>query len=197
MTVVEEIKRALVLFICLSIITGILYPVFITGLAHLFFPWQAQGSLIFSQNKVIGSTQIGQYFSDERYFWGRPSATPIYPYNPMASGGSNLGPNHPNLILRVTNQMQILGIDSCPRIPIDLVTTSGSGLDPNISPEAALCQVSRVSKARQLSEDTILKLVQKNITSRTMGILGEPRVNVLSLNIALDQAETKDAKASN
>lgn len=193
---INEIKRAMVVFLCLSGLTGLLYPLCMTGLANVFFPWQAQGSLIYSQNKVIGSTQIGQFFSEDRYFWGRPSATSAYPYNPMASGGSNLGPSNPNLIERITQSIQNLTITSDP-IPVDLVTTSGSGLDPDISPEAALYQIPRVSKARHLSTDILVNLIQQNTSPRTLGIWGEPRVNVLALNLALDQVERKDAQASN
>lgn len=183
----REFRTAFLLFFLLSVSTGLFYPLCITWLAQTFFPWQAQGSLVVHHNQIIGSAKIGQFFTDAGYFWGRPSSTPGYPYDPMASAGSNLGPSNPILWSRVRKQVQTL-VKTNPStlIPIDLVTASGSGLDPDISPEAALYQVARIAKARQLSEQTLIQLVKQYTTPRTWGFLGEPRVNVLALNLALD-----------
>ena len=194
----REIRPAIVLLIALTLITGLAYPLAITGIAETIFPSQAQGSLIEKDGKVIGSALIGQNFTEDKYFHGRPSATTApdpqdstktvsAPYNAANSGGANLGPTNKALIERVQGDVDKLKAEnpSMP-VPIDLVTTSGSGLDPDISPEAALFQVPRVAKARKLPEDRVRQLVQDHIEGRTFGILGEPRVNVLQLNLALD-----------
>jgi potassium-transporting ATPase KdpC subunit len=199
----REIRPAIVLVIALTLITGLVYPLVMTGIAGVLFPYQAQGSLIEKDGKVIGSALIGQDFESDRYFHGRPSATTGpdpsdpsktvgQPYNAVNSMGSNLGPTNKALIDRVTADVQKLNAEnpSAP-VPVDLVTTSGSGLDPHISPEAAFFQVPRVAKARNMSEDSLRQLVNEQIESRTIGVLGEPRVNVLALNFALDSAGTQ------
>jgi len=173
----------------LTILTGLLYPLTVTGLAQLFFPDQANGSLIVRKDKVVGSKLIGQYFDKPEYFWSRPSATAPFPYNAAASGGSNLGPTNPVLIDAVKARVAALRTadpgNSLP-VPVDLVTASASGLDPHISPAAALYQVKRVARARGLDENSVLTLVSKHTEERQFGVLGEPRVNILELNLALD-----------
>jgi len=192
----REIRPAIVLIIALTLITGLVYPLVMTGIAGVIFPYQAQGSLIERDGKVVGSALIGQPFDSERYFHGRPSATTApdpndstktvpAPYNAANSGGSNLGPTNKSLIERVQGDVEKLKQEnpSAP-VPIDLVTTSGGGLDPHISPEAALFQVPRIARARKLPEDRLRQLVNEQIEERTLGLLGEPRVNVLALNLA-------------
>jgi len=173
----------------LTILTGLLYPLTVTGLAQLFFPDQANGSLIVRKDKVVGSKLIGQYFDKPEYFWSRPSATAPFPYNAAASGGSNLGPTNPVLIDAVKARVAALRTadpgNSLP-VPVDLVTASASGLDPHISPAAALYQVKRVARARGLDENSVLTLVSKHTEDRQFGVLGEARVNILELNLALD-----------
>jgi len=174
------------------VLTGIAYPLLVTGIAQLAFPHQANGSLVESGGKTVGSTLIGQPFSDPKYFWSRPSATSPQPYNAMASSGSNQGPRNPALADAVKDRVKALrdaDPDSKPAVPADLVTASGSGLDPEISVAAAEFQVHRVAKARGLAEDKVRALVSANTSGRTFGVLGEPRVNVVSLNLALDQAK--------
>ena len=183
---------ALRMLVTLTVITGIAYPLLVTGIAQLAFPRQANGSLVESGGKAVGSTLIGQPFSDPKYFWSRPSATSPQPYNAMASSGSNQGPRNPALADAVKDRIKALR-DADPEskgpVPADLVTASGSGLDPEISIAAADFQVHRVAKARGISEDKVRALVAANTSGRTFGILGEPRVNVLSLNLALDRAK--------
>ena len=195
----KEIRPALVFVVALTLITGLVYPLVMTGIAGAIFPRQAQGSLIEQDGKVIGSSLIGQEFTSDRYFHGRPSATVApdpadatktvpAPYNAANSGGSNLGPTNKALVERVQGDVEKLKQEnpSLP-VPIDLVTTSGGGLDPHISPEAALFQVPRVAKARNMPEDRLRGLVNEHIEGRTLGLLGETRVNVLALNLALDR----------
>ena len=194
----KQLRPALVVLIGLTLITGLLYPLAITGFAQLLFPTQAQGSLIVQDGKVVGSALLGQPFNDPKYFHGRPSATTApdpqdssktveAPYNAANSGGSNLGPTSKALSDRITADVERLKAEnpSAP-VPIDLVTTSGSGLDPDISPDAAYFQVRRVAQARGLPPERLRALVESKIQRRTLGLFGEPRVNVLKLNLALD-----------
>jgi potassium-transporting ATPase KdpC subunit len=195
----KEIRPAVVLIIALTLITGLAYPLAITGIAETIFPAQAQGSLIMRDGKVVGSALIGQSFASDGYFHGRPSATTApdpqdptksvpAPYNAGNSGGSNLGPTNQALIDRVKEDIARLKAENPDaQVPIDLVTTSASGLDPDISPEAALFQVPRIAKTRNLPETRIRDLVNENTQGRLGGIFGEPRVNVLALNLALDR----------
>ena len=175
--------------IVMTVITGIAYPLLVTGAAQALFPHQANGSLIKQNGQVVGSQLIGQSFDDPRYFWGRLSATSPYPYNASASTGSNLGPSNPALADEVKARISVLKAadptNNSP-IPVDLVTSSGSGLDPNISIAAALYQVPRVAKARGLSEEAVRALVNRFTVGRQFSVLGDPRINVLELNLALD-----------
>jgi potassium-transporting ATPase KdpC subunit len=194
----KEIRPAIVFILALTILTGLVYPLAMTGIAGTLFPYQAQGSMIEQGGKVVGSALIGQDFTSDKYFHGRPSATVApdpndasktvpAPYNAANSGGSNLGPTNKALIERVQGDVEKLKQENpSAAVPIDLVTTSGGGLDPHISPDAALFQVPRVAKARDLPEDLVRQLVEQHIEARTLGLLGEPRVNVLALNLALD-----------
>jgi K+-transporting ATPase ATPase C chain len=184
------IRPALVLFAAMTVITGFLYPLAITGVAKIAFPHQAAGSLIESDGKVIGSTLIGQNFSDPKHFWGRPSATAPQPYNGAASAGSNAGPLNPALIDAVKGRVEALRAadsDNKLPIPVDLVTASASGLDPHISIAAANYQAGRVARARGLDIRKIQALIDEHSEGRALGFFGEPRVNVLLLNLALDQ----------
>jgi K+-transporting ATPase ATPase C chain len=199
----KEIRPAIVLLIALTVITGLIYPLAMTGIAGTIFPYQSQGSLIEKDKKVVGSALIGQVFADDKYFHGRPSATNTpdpkdttktidAPYNAANSGGSNLGPTNKALIDRVKGDVDKLKEEnSSAPVPQDLVTTSGSGLDPHISPTGALFQVPRVAKARNMPEDRVRLLVTDNTEGRFLGLLGEPRVNVLALNLALDKAAAR------
>lgn len=199
----RELRPAILLVVALTVITGLAYPLAITGLAQVIFPYQAEGSLVEDNGKVIGSQLIGQSFTSDRYFHGRPSATlgpdPAdpsksvpQPYNASNSMGSNLGPTNKVLIERVHADMNKLKQENPSEpVPIDLVTTTGSGLDPHISPEAALFQVPRVAKIRNLPEYRVRQLVNDHVEGREIGLLGEPRVNVLALNLALDQISAK------
>lgn len=195
----KQIRPALILLIALTVVTGLIYPLAVTGLAGVMFPDQANGSLIVRNGQVIGAALIGQNFTEDKYFHGRPSATTApdpkdasktvpAPYNAANSGGSNLGPTSKVLAERVKADVEKLkGENPSQPVPVDLVTTSGSGLDPDISPDAALFQVPRVARARGLPEDRVRALVVAQTEGRLMGWLGEPRVNVLRLNLALDR----------
>jgi potassium-transporting ATPase KdpC subunit len=196
----REIRPAIVLVLGLTIITGFVYPLVMTGIAGVLFPYQSQGSLIEKDGKVIGSELIGQEFASDKYFHSRPSATTgpdandpsktvAAPYNAVNSMGSNLGPTNKALIDRVTADVAKLKQENASaQVPIDLVTTSGSGLDPHISPDAAYFQVPRIAKARNMTENALRDLVEQHVEGRTLGIFGEPHVNVLELNLALDKA---------
>ncbi|MBC7756184.1 MAG: potassium-transporting ATPase subunit KdpC [Bdellovibrio sp.] len=188
--VFKSLRPAIVLFVILSVITGIVYPLIITGAGQWLLPAQANGSLITKDDKVIGSSLIGQNFTAPKYFWGRPSATGPYPNNAAASSDSNLGPLNPALADAVKVRVAALksaDAENTLPVPVDLVTTSASGLDPEISPAAALYQANRVAKARGLSAETVQAAITANTKNRQWGILGEPRVNVVTLNIALDK----------
>ena len=186
----KEFKPALILLIALSVLTGMIYPALVTGLANVVFPNQANGSLLENEGKIVGSRLIGQNFADPGHFWGRPSATGPMPYNAAASSGSNQGPLNPALEAAVKGRIAALQANnpgqSAP-IPVDLVTASASGLDPHISVAAALWQVPRIAGQRRLAETEITSLVSKHTEGRQWGLLGEPRVNVLALNLALDK----------
>jgi K+-transporting ATPase ATPase C chain len=184
-----QIRPAIVSLILLSALTGLVYPAVVTGIAQLAFSRQANGSLIVRDGKVLGSSLIGQPFDDPKYFWSRPSATSPFPYNAAASSGSNQSPTNPDFVKAVQGRVDALRAadpgNTAP-VPVDLVTASGSGLDPHISPAAALYQLHRVATARGLDEAKVRELVDQHTESRQLGFLGEPRVNVLALNLALD-----------
>ena len=183
------IRPALVLFLVLTAITGVVYPLVVTGIAEAVFPRQAGGSIIVEDGKAVGSSLIGQSFSDPKHFWSRPSATSPQPYNGLASGGSNLGPLNPTLTDGIKTRIDALRAadpaNEAP-IPVDLVTASASGLDPDISLAAAYYQIPRVARARGLEPQALRSLIAAHAHGRWLGILGEPRVNVLELNLALD-----------
>jgi len=184
-----HIRVSLILLAVLTVVTGVIYPLVITGIAQVTFPAQANGSLVVKSGKVVGSTLIGQPFDDPKYFWSRPSATSPFPDNAAASSGSNQGPLNPALAQAVQGRVDALRAadpGNAAPVPVDLVTASGSGLDPHISPAAALYQVPRVARERKLDVETVRALVERHIEGRTFGLLGEPRVNVLALNLALD-----------
>jgi len=184
------IRPVLVLFVTLTLITGVVYPLVVTAVGHMVFPRQASGSLIEQNGKVVGSAVIGQQFDAPGYFWGRLSATTPNPYNAQNSGGSNLGPTNPALADEIKGRIDALkaaGTDMSKPVPADLVTSSGSGLDPEITPAAAAYQAARVAKARGLTLDQVNELVARNTSGRQFGLFGEARVNVLTLNLALDE----------
>ena len=188
----KELRPAVISFLLLTLLTGIAYPLLVTGISQAAMSGKANGSLIIKDSKPVGSSLIGQSFSDPKYFWGRPSATGPVPNNASASSGSNLGPTNPALMEAVKARVQALR-DADPGnqqpVPVDLVTASASGLDPHISPAAAEYQLARVTRVRNLNPDTLRKLVAEHTEGRQFGILGEPRVNVLELNLALDVAQ--------
>jgi K+-transporting ATPase ATPase C chain len=187
--VTQHLRPALMTLLLLTILTGVVYPLVVTGIAQVVFPFQANGSLIVKGGNPVGSALIGQPFDDPRYFWGRPSATTPFGYNAGSSSGSNLSPTNPDLIKAVQGRVDALHAadsgNSAP-VPVDLVTASGSGLDPHISPAAALYQVSRVARERKLDAAKVRELVEQHTEGRFLGMMGEPRVNVLALNLALD-----------
>jgi K+-transporting ATPase ATPase C chain len=199
----REVRPAIVVLVALTLFTGLVYPLAMTGIAQLIFPRQANGSMIERDGKIVGSELIGQNFTSDKYFHGRPSATTApdpkdsnktaaAPYNAANSGGSNLGPSNKALVDRVKGDIATLQKQNAgASVPIDLVTTSGSGLDPDISPEAALFQVPRIAKARNLPDAQIRQLVEENTEGRWLGLLGEPRVNVLQINLSLDRLAAK------
>nr|WP_318430628.1 potassium-transporting ATPase subunit KdpC [Iodobacter sp. CM08] len=185
-----QLRPALVIFALLSVVTGLAYPLMVTGIAQATMPDQANGSLISDQGKTVGSSLIGQNFSEPQYFWGRPSATGPMAYNGNGSSGANLGPTNPALLDAIKARVEALKKahpGQAGSIPVDLVTASASGLDPHISIAAAQYQLERVSAVRKLSSDKVSKLLAENTEGRQFGVFGEPRVNVLKLNIALDQ----------
>ena len=184
-----QCRTGIVMLVALTVVTGLIYPLVITGIAQIAFPSQANGSLIVKDGKAVGSALIGQPFDDPKYFWGRPSATSPFPNNAAASSGSNQGPTNPNLHAAVQGRVEALRAadpgNTAP-VPVDLVTASASGLDPHISPAAALYQVPRVARERKQDPAVVRALVERHIEGRTLGVLGEPRVNVLALNLALE-----------
>jgi K+-transporting ATPase ATPase C chain len=193
----QQIRPTILLFIVLSIISGIIYPLFVTGIAQMFFHNKANGSLIYRNGKQVGSLLIGQPFDDPRYFWGRLSATSPVAFNAAASSGSNLGPSNPALINAVEASIKALKAadsDNKNPIPVDLVTSSASGLDPHISLAAAYYQVSRVARMRGLPQDFVRKIVNQYSRGRLLGVIGEPVVNVLEVNLALDAASPADRR---
>ncbi|MCD6039429.1 MAG: kdpC [Gammaproteobacteria bacterium] len=190
MEVLKLLKTAIILLLIFTLITGFIYPIVVTGVAQFLFPFQANGSLIKYHDKWIGSALIGQSFTDEAYFWGRPSPTQPFPYNAENSSGANMGPSNPDFLPMVKMRIALLqknNPDKARMIPIDLITASGSGLDPEISPLAATYQAERIAKARKLDKEKILLLIQKLTKNRYLSVLGEPRINVLQLNLALDK----------
>ncbi len=185
----RSFRPAIVSLVVLTVLTGLVYPLVVTGVAQFLFPHQANGSLLVHDGRLVGSSLIGQPFDAPRYFWSRPSATAPFPYNAAASSGSNLGPTNETLIKAVQARIEALKAadpDNPARIPVDLVTASGSGLDPHISPAAADYQIRRVARARGVDESVIRRFVADHVEGRQFGLLGEPRVNVLKLNLALD-----------
>jgi len=194
MTIRKELRTGLGFLVCMTVLLGLAYPLAVTALGQAFFPWQASGSPLAREGTVVGSALIGQTFTAPGYFWGRPSATAPQAYNALASAGSNLGPSNPALTEAVASRLASLR-EADPghtaAVPVDLVTASGSGLDPHVSPAAALFQVGRVAKARGLTEEAVRALVERHLEGRQFGVLGEPRVNVLELNLALDATAGK------
>src|SRR5437773_11021057 len=185
----SQLRPALMVLVLLTLVTGVAYPLLVTGIAQAVFPFQAQGSPDVKEGKVVGSAIISQPFDDPKYFWSRPSATSPFPDNAGSSSGSNLSPTNPDLIKAVQGRVDALRAadpGNTARVPVDLVTASGSGLDPHISPAAAPYPVSRVARTRKLHPAVVRQLVERHTEGRSLGLLGEPRVNVLALNLALD-----------
>lgn len=190
----NKLRPAATLLLLLTVLTGVIYPLTVTGLAQVFFPHEANGSLLLRDDQAVGSELIGQAFSSRRYFWGRPSATGPVPYNGTSSAGSNLGPTNPAFLQTVTERVAALRAahpEQNGPVPADLVTASASGIDPHISPAGAEYQVPRVARELGLSPDTVREMVAAHTEQRTLGVLGEPRVNVLKLNLALERESTK------
>lgn len=187
----KQLKSALLTYIVLVIITGILYPFIVFGFGQILFPDKANGSLISVNGQIVGSSLIGQNFSGQKYLWSRPSATTDYPYNAMASGGSNLGPSNPQLFDTIKSRVQSLGATSMYPVPVDLVTASGSGLDPEISVAAAYFQIERIAVSRGLTAAVVKEMIDNNASYPFLGIFGEARVNVLAVNLALDNSGAK------
>jgi K+-transporting ATPase ATPase C chain len=186
----KQIKPAVLILAMFTVVTGVLYPLSITAIGQIVFPHRANGSIVFRNGRPVGSSLIGQEFSDLKYFWGRPSATSPMGYDPLPSSGSNLGPLNPALreqVERRVKTLQSADPENKSPIPVDLVTASASGLDPHISVAGALYQVPRVARARGVSQEQIIRLMKENTTGRLAGVFGEPVVNVLQLNLALDQ----------
>ncbi len=195
----KHLRPAIVSLVLFTALTGLVYPLVVTGIAQVIFPRQANGSLIMKDGKAVGSELIGQPFDDPKYFWGRPSATSPFAYNAGASSGSNLGPTNSDLQKQVQDRIEGLRAadpGTTAPVPVDLVTASGSGLDPDISPAAALYQVRRVAKARELSEDAVRRLVEQQTEGRQLGFLGEPRVNVVRINLVLDTLKVGSGRKS-
>ncbi len=191
----KTMRQAVLLFLMLLMLTGVVYPGLVTLIARLAFPAQASGSLLDSDGKVIGSALIGQPFSGDRYFWSRPSATADSPYNGLASGGSNLGPTNPDFLKQVAERVAALRASGLAgQVPADLAMASGSGLDPHIGLKSALLQVPRVAAARRLEEDRLRQLVREHLEDRQLGFLGVPRLNVVKLNLSLDKLEGSRAR---
>ncbi len=189
--ILKNLRTSVILLLILTVLTGLLYPLLITAIAQLAFPYRANGSIILQDGRVAGSALIGQPFHDPGYFWSRPSATVPFPYNASASSGSNLGPLNPALldsVRRRAGDLKAADSSNTMQIPVDLVTASGSGLDPHISVMAALYQVPRVARTRGLTEERVRNIVEQHIEGRQFGVLGEPRINVLLLNLSLDEA---------
>jgi K+-transporting ATPase ATPase C chain len=185
----HQLKIGFLALLVFTLITGGLYPLLVTLVAQIIFPWQANGSMVELNGKALGSVLIGQNFTQAKYFWGRPSASANYPYNGASSAGSNSGPSNPEFLKLVQERVKNLqesNADKNQLIPVDLVTASGSGLDPEISPKAALYQVPRIAKERGLAEEVLQRLISQHTKARSFYVLGEPRVNVLQLNLALD-----------
>ena len=186
----RTVYTSLLMLLLMTILTGVIYPLAVTSIGEIFFPYQSNGSIIEFTGKKIGSKLIGQHFSDPKYFWGRPSATSPNPYNASASSGSNLGPSNPALFVALKDRVDVLrskNNQNSNLVPVDLVTSSASGLEPHITPASALFQIPRIAKTRNIEEKQIKILVDRFTEERTIGILGEKRVNVLLLNLALDQ----------
>lgn len=190
---IQQLRIAIIVLVAMTILTGVVYPVVVTVIAQVAFPTQANGNLIQQSERIVGSELIGQSFTRPEYFWGRLSATAPVPYNAAASGGSNFGTLHPSLKLAAEARIAALKSGGSPEgsVPIDLVTASGSGLDPHISLAAAAFQVPRIVKSRKMPEDAVRELIQQHTEGRQFGLLGEPRVNVLQLNLALDQQQNR------
>jgi K+-transporting ATPase ATPase C chain len=195
----QPLRPALVLFAGLTLVTGVAYPLLTTGIGHVLFPQQVAGSLVTDNGKTVGSRLIGQHFTEPQYFWGRPSATGPYPYNASASSGSNQGPLNPALVTAVSERiaaLRQLDPNNNAAVPVDLVTASASGLDPDISPAAAYYQAARIASLRHLSLAQVNTLIATHTEGRQFGILGESRVNVLLLNLALDKLESTHGQPS-